>query len=165
MQCPREGWWLTRKCCAGMQGITVWRWQSLAAGVLAACSSYTTMQGSSEGWGISPPHSTHACFFSLLYTASFPYYHFPVSPSFSQLSCSPQGSPPQPRSAVQLQLARTSHWRKRWGRGTQAMPRVSFGDLWEPVEHVQAAGMGLGMEESFWFLLPPCLSLMYVLVS
>lgn len=44
------------------------------------------------------------------------------------------------------------------------MLQVSFGDLWEPVKRVQAAGMGLGMEE-FWFLLPPHLSLVHGPVS
>lgn len=54
MQCPREGWWLTWKCCGGLQGVTVWWWQNLVTGVLTACSSYTTTQGSSEGCGSSP---------------------------------------------------------------------------------------------------------------
>lgn len=51
MQCPRQGWWLTGKCCGEMQGKAVWWWQSL---VLTACPSYITMHGSSEGCGSSP---------------------------------------------------------------------------------------------------------------
>lgn len=45
------------------------------------------------------------------------------------------------------------------------MLQVIFGDLWEPVKRVQTAGMGLGMEELFWFLLPPRLSLLHGPVS
>lgn len=45
------------------------------------------------------------------------------------------------------------------------MLQVSSGELMERIKHVQAPGMGLGMGELCWFLLPPCSSLAHGPVS
>lgn len=154
----------------------VWWWQSLVTGVLTACSSYTTVQGSSGGCGSSPGTVLNKK--SLLLTPPMPSLHcfLPLLP----LPCEPflftaeLPSPGLPTTTWECSV--TSAWPEHhlqlgqgasgcpWGRGTQAMLQVSFGDLWEPVKRVQAAGMVLGVEE-LWFLLPPPLSLVHSPVS
>lgn len=148
MQCPRQGWWLTQKCCGEMQGKAVWWWQSL---VLTACSRYTTVHGSSEGCGsspgpvlnkesllLTPPMPAFSAFFTLLpFHTTTSLWALPF-----QSPALPRAPYHSPRGALQLQLARTSCWRKHWGRGSQGVPeaegqpilQVSFGDLWEPVK-------------------------------
>lgn len=155
----------------------MWWWQSL---VLIACPSYITMHGNSEGRSsspgpvlhkecllLTPPMSAFSAFFTLLpfhTTTSLwalpfhsgatlpraPYHSLGVLCNFSWPEQLAEENAGAGEVRVCLRQRDTGH---------------ATGQLWWSLSNLIAAGMGLEIEEFFWFLLPPHLSLMHGPIS